>query len=227
MTDPEGVKPAEAADGDSMPAEAAPEHHSATAPLAWYRRKSILVLAALLFAAVAFGASTQTWLHVSANQGAIRADNIAIPGSKAATAVTALTLVSAAGALALSISGRLGRIIAGSIVFLAGIGVAATAIAVLADPKGSANGPLGAQIGVTGIPIEASTTPLVWVALVAGVLLTFTAIAVLVWGRNWAGSKKYSYRRAAEAQPEGEPLDDIDSWDRLSRGDDPTNPQRA
>ncbi|MDN5669566.1 MAG: Trp biosynthesis-associated membrane protein [Renibacterium salmoninarum] len=50
---------------------------------------------------------------------------------------------------------------------------------------------------------------------------------MLVGARNWAGSKKYSNRRAAEAQPEGEPLDDIDSWDRLSRGDDPTNPQRA
>lgn len=220
MTEPAGFQPPEDPEG-SRPA---------VLPTPWYRRKSILVLAALLFAAIAFGASTQTWLNVSVSQGAIKASDIAIPGSKAATAVTALTLVAAAGALALSVSGRVGRIIAGGIILLAAVGVAATAISVLADPQAAADGPVGAQIGVTGIPVDASVTALVWVALAASILLLLTAVGVLAWGRKWSGSKKYRYQRGAgsdSAPATGEPLDDIDSWDRLSRGDDPTNPQRA
>lgn len=215
------------AEGSQAP-ETGQSVRPAASPTPWFRRKSILVLAALLFAGVAFGASTQIWLNVSVSQGVIQADSISLPGSKAAPAVTALTLVAAAGALALSISGRVGRIIAASIVLLAGIGVSLTAISVLADPNGLASGPVGAQIGVTGIPVQATVTPMVWVGLVAGVLLMLTALAVLVLGRGWSGSKKYSYQHGTGgAEQAGEPLDDIDSWDRLSRGEDPTNPQRA
>lgn len=204
--------------------------HSRSAKIPLYRRKSILVLAALLFAAIAFGASTQTWLDVVVSQGVIKTGDIAVPGSKAATAVTALTLVAAAGALAISISGRISRVIAAVIVFLASLGIGATAITVLTDPQGAASGPVGAQIGVTGIPVEASTTPLVWIALVASVFLLLTAVAVLVWGRQWVGSKKYDYRNApvqASVEATDEPLDDIDSWDQLSRGDDPTSSQKS
>lgn len=195
---------------------------------AFYRRKSILVLAAIVFAAVVFGLTTQTWLQAEVNEGAAKAVSIAIPGSKAATTVTAFAVVAVAGALAAAISGRIGRIISAAVILLAAAGVLTSSVAVLADPAGAANGPVGAQTGVTGVPLQVTTTPLVWIAVVAGGLLALVALAVIVFGRQWSGAKKYTRSaESADQVSDDEPLDDIDSWDQLSRGKDPTSSASA
>ncbi|WP_045073693.1 Trp biosynthesis-associated membrane protein [Psychromicrobium lacuslunae] len=188
-----------------------------------FRRKSVLILSALLLSIIIFGTTTQTWLYSTADQGAVKTADIAIQGSKAATAVTALAVVAIAGSLAASISGRVIRIVAGCVVLLAAIGIDIAVITVLLNPQAAAAGPVGAQIGLTGISLSVTLTAMIWIALVAGVLLIFSALAILVLGRKWPGSKKYDNYRTTPASQSAEPVDDIDSWDRLSRGEDPTS----
>jgi uncharacterized membrane protein (TIGR02234 family) len=75
----------------------------------------------------------------------------------------------------------------------------------------------------------ASTTTTVWpfVAEAAALLLVVAGVFIVVTGSRWpTGGRKYeaAARRAQRRTPEG-PLDAVDSWDDLSRGDDPTTPQ--
>ncbi|NYE94114.1 putative membrane protein (TIGR02234 family) [Psychromicrobium silvestre] len=189
----------------------------------WYRKKNVLILLVLLFAIIVFGSTTQTWLQVQADQGVVKAADMAVQGSKAATAVTAFSVVAIAGALAASISGRVIRIAAGCVLLLASIGIAVAVLTVLANPQAAASGPVGAQIGVTGIPLQVTLSPIIWLSLGADVLLFLGAVAVLLFGRAWTGTKKYENSTAGGAKVSDEPVDDIDSWDRLSRGDDPTS----
>jgi hypothetical protein len=117
----------------------------------WARKSTLVLLIAVLALAV-FGTTTQTWITVALDpeqvgQAAAGQNALAVQGSKAATAVTALALVALAGGLAASIAGKIARWVITVIVVLAAAGIIAAA----------------------------------------------------------AG-----------------PVDEIDSWDRLSRGDDPT-----
>jgi hypothetical protein len=61
---------------------------------------------------------------------------------------------------------------------------------------------------------------------VAGALLGLSALLIIPAGRYWKSRTKYDTaatgtQAAGSAAPAG-PADEIDSWDRLSRGDDPT-----
>jgi hypothetical protein len=58
------------------------------------------------------------------------------------------------------------------------------------------------------------------VAMVAGALLAVVAVALPVAGRYWKTRTKYDAN--AGGRNDGEPVDEIDSWDSLSRGEDPT-----
>ena len=197
-----------------------------------WQRKSTLIMLAVPAALVVFGTTTQTWVHVQLAQGVVKQADLNVPGSKAATAVTALALVALAGALAASIAGRIARIVAAAIVLLGAAGIVASAVAVLADPQGSASGPVGTATGVTGVPAQATTTAFPAIAVVAAVLLGVAAVLIGLMGRHWTQRTKYeaaapgpeaAKEPAAAAAAEDGPLDDIDSWDQLSRGNDPTS----
>jgi uncharacterized membrane protein (TIGR02234 family) len=214
-----------------------------------WRRKSFLILVALAAALVVFGSTTQTWVQVHLAQGAVQQSDIAVPGSKAATAVTALALVALAGALAASIAGRVARLLAAVLILLSAAGILAAAISVLADAQGAAAGPVATATGVTGGTYRASTTAFPTVAVVGAVVLAAAAVLIAVAGRTWSQRTKYDSARTtlpsghaasgngADAEPDADatgnstaeastadaaPLDDIDSWDQLSRGTDPT-----
>ena len=63
-------------------------------------------------------------------------------------------------------------------------------------------------------------------AVVAGILLGLSALLIIPAGRYWKSRTKYdtaatSAAAGGSAAPAG-PADGYDSWDRLSRGDDPT-----
>ena len=65
-------------------------------------------------------------------------------------------------------------------------------------------------------------------AVVAGVLLGLSALVIVPAGRYWKSRTKYDAAAAGRRRrrdPRGTAAaaaDEIDSWDRLSRGDDPT-----
>lgn len=191
-----------------------------------WQRKATVVLAAVVVSLAAFGTTTQTWLTARFPGSTVQTPDVGVPGSDAATAVTALALVALAAALAASIAGRVARIVIAVLLAAAGIGIAAASIAVIADPPAAASAAIGEATGQIGGEAAVDMTVFPYLAAVAGVLLLLAAVWLAVAGRSWAASKKYA--PAAERKADGMPadragsVDEIDSWDQLSRGQDPT-----
>jgi uncharacterized membrane protein (TIGR02234 family) len=208
----------------SGPAAAAAETSSRRTP-AWARKSTLVLLIAVLALAV-FGATTQTWITVTldpsqAGQAGAARDALEVQGSKAATAVTALALVALAGGLAAAIAGRIARWIITAIIVLASAGIVAAAATVLANPLAAAQGSIAEATGITGSQAQVAVTAFPVLAVVAGCLLALAGLAVPPAGRYWKARTKYDAPAAGSAAATG-PVDEIDSWDRLSRGDDPT-----
>lgn len=196
-----------------------------------WARKSTLVLAIAALALAVFGTTTQTWLTVHLDpaqlgQAVDSQGGLQVQGSKAATTVTALALVALAGGLAASIAGRIGRWIITALILLAAAGIVSAAAVVIADPLAAAQGSIAAATGITGSDVQVDVTVFPAFAVVAGALLGLSALLVIPAGRYWKTRTKYDTAAPAmaaggSAAPAG-PADEIDSWDRLSRGDDPT-----
>jgi len=198
---------------------------TARATPAWARKSTLVLLVAVLALAV-FGTTTQTWMTVSLDpdqvgQAGTAQTALDVQGSKAATTVTALALVALAGGLAASIAGRIARWIITAIIVLASAGIIGAAATVLSDPLAAAQGSIAAATGVTGSTADVAVTAFPAVAVAVGILLAAAALLIVPAGRYWKSRTKYDARVTGGPAPAG-PVDEIDSWDRLSRGDDPT-----
>nr|WP_231713292.1 Trp biosynthesis-associated membrane protein [Arthrobacter sp. zg-Y769] len=201
----------------------------------------------VLLAALAFGTTTRTWLNVTLPAANVVTPDVAVSGSDAATAVTAFAVVGVAAALAAGIAGRIARWIIAVIIVISGVGVAVATSRIIADPLQGAAGAIGKAIGVSsaeGTRVELTAVP--YVALAVGILIALAGIWLALAGRHWSTSRRYAPTAepgdaAAEADgtgtgtgPDarsprdaaaGPPVDEIDSWDRLTRGEDPTDPK--
>ncbi|WP_045730403.1 Trp biosynthesis-associated membrane protein [Pseudarthrobacter chlorophenolicus] len=194
-----------------------------TAAPGWARKSTVVLLIAVLALAV-FGTTTQTWMTVTLDpsQAGAGQEPLQVQGSKAATAVTALALVALAGGLAAAIAGRIARWIIAAIIVLASAGIVAAAGTVLGDPLAASQGSIGAATGVTGTQAQVAVTAFPVLAVAAGCLLALGGLLILPASRHWAARTKYDARAVAGPAAASGPVDEIDSWDRLSRGDDPT-----
>ncbi|MCA4132671.1 Trp biosynthesis-associated membrane protein [Arthrobacter sp. M4] len=193
--------------------------HKPSVPL-WARKSTLVLLAALLAVAV-FGTTTQSWIVVHVDSAAVAGGELQVQGSKAATAVTALAVVAVAGALAASIAGRVSRWIISGIVVFAAAGIAVAAATVLANPLAAAQGSIAAVTGVSGGQSNATATAYPVLAIVAAGLLAAVALLIVPAGRHWRSRTKYETSALRGRKASG-PVDEIDSWDRLTRGEDPT-----
>ena len=206
--------------GSATPAKA-----RSTVP-GWARKSTVVLLIAALALAV-FGTTTQTWLTVHLDpqqlgQAGGAEGGLQVQGSKAATTVTALALVALAGGLAASIAGKIARWVTAAIIVLAAAGIIAAAATVLADPLSAAQGSIAAATGVSGGSADVSVSAFPVLAVVAGSLLAAGGLLVVPAGRYWKSRTRYDAAAAGPAADHSGPVDEIDSWDRLSRGDDPT-----
>ncbi|MFF2299764.1 Trp biosynthesis-associated membrane protein [Arthrobacter bambusae] len=189
-------------------------------PPVWARKGNV-VLAMAIFALAVFGTTTQTWINVRLDPAAAANADLHVQGSKAATAVTALALVALAGGLASSIAGKVSRWIIATIIVLASAGIIIAAVTVLADPLGAAQGTIAATTGISGGQAAASSTVFPVLAVVAAGLLALCGALLPLAGRHWKARTKYDVASRAALAGSG-PVDEIDSWDSLSRGEDPT-----
>lgn len=196
-------------------------------PPSRWQRKSTVVMGSILASLAAFGATTQTWLNVRLPQSTVQTPDIDVAGSEAAIAVTALALVGLAAALAASIAGRIARIVIAVLLALAGAGIALSSYQVITDPAAAASSAIGEATGQVGQSAEITSTMFPVLALAAGLLMAACAVWLVLAGRHWQASRKYSSAttRQADGSPSdrGGPVDEIDSWDQLSRGTDPTD----
>ena len=190
------------------------------------RIKLTTILLGILLAAVVLLAWTQPWfeLVISLPQGG--SDRVTASGDVAGGALSALSLASLALFAALTIAGRVFRIVLGVLQTLLGVCVALGAGTSLTDPIGASGTPITTATGVEGaeslvsLVDSVSATPWPWVALVTGIVSALLGVAVVVLSGMWPqATRKYSATRLVAADPATDPAA---AWDTLSSGDDPT-----
>lgn len=192
------------------------------------RPRSLAVVTMLLAGAIGVIGSTQTWIDVTLDDGAQQ--TLAVPGSDALPILTPLSLAALALGAALSIAGPIVRYVFGAIglaiAVLLGFGAAQI---VFATPVSATAATVTDATGISGVDAVGdlvaglSLTPWPAVTLVAQILLAAAAVFTLVTARRWGSNAGRKYRTTGDSAGESSrPHDAIDSWDDLSRGDDPT-----
>lgn len=191
------------------------------------RARLIGVVTFLLSGATGLISSTQTWLLVLLSDGA--AEPLAVPGASAVVLLAPLSLTALALGAAVSIVGRVLRPVFG--VLGAALGVVLmilTAPVVFGPPLSAVATEVSAVTGIRGqnaideLVEGISTTAWPALTLVAAVILAAGGLWVVMTAHRWPeGGRRYRAGRGDRAR-HGEPLDAIDSWDDLSRGEDPT-----
>jgi uncharacterized membrane protein (TIGR02234 family) len=193
----------------------------------------IAVAATVLAGALGIISSTQTWLTVVLVDGAQNA--LDVPGAAAIPVLAPLSLAVLALGGALSIVGLVLRYIFAALTVVIAIVLGALTVQiVVAPPVAAVAATVTTATGLTGtdavseVVAAVGQTPWPAVTLLAWTVLLAAGLFTLVTGRRWRGSgRKYATdaapRAAAKTEaPPSRPHDAIDSWDDLSRGDDPT-----
>ncbi|WP_311737136.1 Trp biosynthesis-associated membrane protein [Microbacterium endophyticum] len=176
--------------------------------------------------------STQTWLDVTVADGS--SSTLSVSGAAAIPVLAPLSLAVLATGAALSIIGVVLRYVFGILTLVIAAGLLyATAEVAFGRPVTAVSSTVTEATGISGIDAvsdlvsDVSVTPWPFFSLVAWIILICGSVFLLATARRWyRGGRKYdtSTRRATV---DGQPLDSIDSWDDLSRGDDPTAPGDA
>ncbi|MBW8763902.1 MAG: Trp biosynthesis-associated membrane protein [Microbacterium sp.] len=190
------------------------------------RGRSIAVSGFLLGGAIGIISSTQTWLTV---QRADAGSDILVPGASALPLLAPLSLAVLALGAALSLTGRVLRLIfgvlAGAVAILMGWN---TLQLLLSTPVGAVSSTITETTGLAGPEalegVIGAIIPSAWppIALAGWVILLLAAVVVLLTGRGWkSGGRRYRTDAETQGAAAG-PVDAIDSWDELSRGTDPT-----
>ena len=211
-----------------------PSPNGAAAPSGASRRVSpararlLSVLVTLACGALGVLSSTQTWFTVDLTGAA--AHSLSVPGSTAVPILAPLSLAVLALGAVLSIAGTVLRFVFGAVEV-----VIAAALIVTTWPV-AATHPVGAVARVvtsaTGIAGDASVakliardvaTPWPYVTAVLWVVLMLAGVFVLVTARRWRSTGRRYRTDAAGRQASAGPLDAVESWDDLSRGEDPTD----
>lgn len=183
------------------------------------------VLIMLLGGTLALIGSTQTWVTATGFEAAHIA-NVQLSGQEASPVITAMSLVTIAAAAALSITRKVGRWIVGIFAVLGSLAMGWASINVLIDPLAAASQKIAETTGTTGMSdiaanIEVSALP--WLTVIGAAIVFFGGVLTMTVGARWpvGKTKKYDVGAQKPAKDDG-PLDEIDTWDELSRGEDPT-----
>lgn len=187
--------------------------------------RSMTVLVLLLGGALALIGSTQTWVSATGFEAAHVA-SVELSGQEASPVITAMSLVTIAAGAALSIARKVGRWIIGIVAVLGALAIGWTTVHVLINPLEAAAPKIAETTGTTNMAdiagnVEVSLLP--WLTLLGAIIALFGGIIALTFGSRWPVGKTKKYDVGDQKQPghEGD-LDEIDTWDELSRGEDPT-----
>ncbi len=199
------------------------------------RVKSTTLLAIVAVSALTLLAWTQSWFTVALSGADTSKTSIAVAGSVAAPALSALSLAGLALAAALAISGPALRMLFGVLELAIGAGVVVSSLVAIGSPVAAS---ASAVTRVTGLSGSASVAHLVtsvsqsawpWVAVVFGVIAAALGTVVLLTARRWPGSAgRYQSVRSGESRGESpaegtKSPDRVSDWDELSGGSDPTS----
>ncbi len=182
------------------------------------RRGPVLFLTAAL-ALIALGASTQEWIRVTLVGGGVHS----VTGSEAAAGIAPMCLALVALVAALSLAKRRGIAVLGVLQALLGVGLVGIMVVVLADPISASGAVVGSATGVAGrsalgaLVVSSSVMGWPYVSIVAASLAAILGCLVVIKSAVWTNRpERHGVNRDVD------PTDSIATWDRLSRGADPT-----
>jgi uncharacterized membrane protein (TIGR02234 family) len=186
------------------------------------RRLRLYTIAAIgVVAGLTLISTTQTWWTVH-----LADQSLAIAGTVAAPALTALSLCALVLAAALALAGPVFRLILGLLQILISFTMVFSSILSLSRPDQPSEAAVQTATGIAGsTSIDAlirsvTLTPWGFIAIALGVLAFLTGVWLLLTFRLWpAASRKYQAVRFEAAEG---PRDAVVDWDALSDGTDPT-----
>ncbi|MGA7149181.1 MAG: Trp biosynthesis-associated membrane protein [Microbacterium sp.] len=193
------------------------------------RARLIAVTAILACGVLGVISSTQTWLTVALGEDA---PLLPVAGASAVPVLAPLSLSVLALGGALSIVGPVVRYVFGALtVVIAALLAWLTAQVVFALPTSAVASTVTEWTGITGetavaqLVVSVTSTPWPVVTLMGWIVLLAAGIFTLVTTSRWSrtGRRYRTDEGVAPATGGSRPHDAIDSWDDLSRGDDPTD----
>ncbi|MGO1234778.1 MAG: Trp biosynthesis-associated membrane protein [Microbacterium gubbeenense] len=192
------------------------------------RGRLLSVLVILTGGALALISSTQTWATTE-----LQATLLEAKGADALSLLQPLALAALALSLALALAGRIVRMVLAAIAVVLGVGLTwISAAVVFGSPVTAVESTVTEHTGIAGTEGVASvvsgTAITAWpvIALVCGVVVAIGGAFALATGLAWRrGGHRYDAAGSAHQARSSGPLDAVDSWDDLSRGDDPTDRQ--
>lgn len=208
-----------------------------------YRKfKSYSLFAAFVLSAIILIGWSQTWFFLEVTFPTENAEGLVVSGQIVAPGLSALGLAGFAITAALALSSVVIRRILGVLLIGLGIAVVLMSISAWSDPVLSAVPQLTALSAISDIEtlrtfvISSSATAWPGITAVAGILLVLAGIIIVFTAGKWGtGSRKFdrvdpSSSDSAQAKPRQSAVDDnkdvssvnIDAWDSLSHGTDPT-----
>jgi Tryptophan-associated transmembrane protein (Trp_oprn_chp) len=193
-----------------------------TVPEGRARRLRLYTIAAIgVVAGLTLITTTQTWWTVH-----LATQSLAIAGTVAAPALTALTLCALVLAAALALAGPVFRLILGVLQLLVSFTIVFSSILSLARPDQPSESAVQTATGIAGSSsIDAlirnvTLTPWGFIGIVLGVIAFLIGVWLLLTFRLWpVPSRKY---QAVRFEVAGGPRDAVIDWDALSDGADPT-----
>lgn len=186
------------------------------------------MLILLLGGVLALIGSTQTWVTATGFE-TTHVQNVQLSGQEASPVITAMALVTVVAGAALSIARKAGRWVIGVVAVLATVMMGWATINVIVNPLGAAAQKIAETTGTSGLDGDTAATVevtlLPWLTVIGSVIGLIGALIALTVGANWPVGKTKKYdvgaQRPTEQNADGR-LDEIDTWDELSRGEDPT-----
>ena len=185
------------------------------------------VIILLLGGVLALIGATQTWVTVTGFEAA-HIDSVQLSGQEASPVITAMALVTIAAGAALSIARNIGRWIIGILAVFAAVTMGWASVNVLTNPVNAVALKVAETTGTTGqggVPmaqIDVSLLP--WLTVTGAIIALIGGLLTFVVGSRWpvGKTKKYDVGEVQHQKTRDGELDEIDTWDELSRGEDPT-----
>ncbi|RJN33110.1 Trp biosynthesis-associated membrane protein [Nesterenkonia natronophila] len=182
------------------------------------RRNTILIIQ--LGAVLLLISTALTWVTATGLPDTAAANEVRLLGGEMSPTVRAMGLVGVAGGVAATIARKWVRGLIGAVLLGAGVISLIGAVLTLLDPAATAAPALAEFTGTTDPAATYSPGFAVWLAVFGATMLVVSSLAMLLFSPGWSdekAAKKYSRGRAGAENP-----DEIDLWDDLSDGDDPT-----
>lgn len=202
--------------------QALPTEAARVRPVPSWAKPARVMLGSMAVSGVAFLTTLPTWIRAEVST-VVATSTLDISGADAGPTVSALALVALVASVALRIAGPKLRKVLALLLVGVGVGLAVAAFGVHADPQAASMAQVSAITGTNAPADSYEVTVLPLLSAAFGVLVALAGVWAFVATSHWKTGRKYDRSAARAARlASAEETDEIDAWDSLSEGKDPT-----